>query len=341
MEVTSALRLEINLDTLRNNLAALKKLTPARVCAVVKADAYGHGTGALAALTEADEFAVSSVGEALEISEITDKPINVLSSPDKTVSAEYRANVFPSVSDIADLEFTAARGAKAVNIKADTGMSRYGSPLERLGDLLKAADKLGVKIKSAFSHVYHISEAERQFERFMTGIQPLKDYIPQKHILASNFAVLPEYMHLDMVRPGIALYGYGHESVKPIAKALCGVTLVRKVSESDNIGYGVFKSGRVRKIAVLGAGYADGVRRVIGKSPRYVSINGNMCPLIGQVCMDAAMADVSGLDVKAGDTAYVLCAEYNADSIATACGTISYEVLTGFGKRVKRYYVRD
>lgn len=336
-----ALRLTVNMSVLKSNLAELKKLTSAKICAVVKADAYGHGIKALDAFDAADEFAVSSIGEACEARELTDKPINILSLPDKTVSCSYSLGIYPSVSSADDMEFVAKRGATAVNIKVNTGMNRYGAPPASLDSMLMEAKKRRLKVKSVFSHVYTLCAAEEQFEKFMKCVDSLSDYIPQKHILSSNFAVLPQYMHLDMVRPGIVLYGYGNSHVKSAITASCGITQIRDVSASENIGYGKWLSGKCRRVAVLGVGYADGFRRTACNIPRYVEIGGSLCPIAGQVCMDATMADVSGLNVSVGDEARIIGSLYGCEALATSYGTICYEVLTGFSRRVRREYIGE
>ncbi len=340
-EVILALRLKVDMSVLKNNFAVLKKLTTAKVCAVVKADAYGHGLPAIQAFDDADEFAVSSIGEAYEMRDITDKPVNILSLPDKTVPCSYRSGIFPAVCSEDDIEFISSRGARAVNIKLNTGMNRYGAEPEELEALLFAAGKKRVAVKSVFSHIYSVSAAEEQFEKFMKCVSPFSDYIPQKHILASNFTILPQYMHLDMVRPGIVLYGYGHSCVTSAVTAVCGITQIREVRANENIGYGIWRSGKRRKVAVLGAGYADGLRRTVDNIPRYAEICGFLCPLVGQVCMDAAMADVSGLNAKVGDEARIIGSMYGCEALAASYGTICYEVITGFSKRVKREYIYE
>ncbi len=305
---------------------------------MVKADAYGHGLRAIEAFSDADAFAVSSIGEALEVREYTDKPIDILSSPDRTAPHVYPEGVFPSVSSADDVAFVAAFGATQINVKVNSGMNRYGADKNDLPELFRSAERAGLKIRSAFSHIYDISAAEEQFARFMRDIAPYASVVPQKHILSSNFAVLPAYMHLDMVRPGIVLYGYGHGLTESAITATCGVTCVREVSANENIGYGIAPSGKARKIAVLGAGYADGCRRIQNGAPRYVEIGGMLCPVVGQICMDAMMTDVSGLDVRVGDTATVLGTNYGCESVAASADTICYEILTGIGKRVPRLY---
>ncbi len=331
--------LTVDLSVLKNNLKALKRMTRASVCAVVKADAYGHGIKVVKSLSDADEFAVADISEAYELKELTDKPVNILSAPDKTAKRSYPAGVYPTVATAHDVDYVAGFGAKAVNVKVNSGMNRYGVNPSEFESLLFYLKRSELKIKSVFSHIYDLSAAQNQFDTFMICVKPFKDYIPQMHMLSSNFTVLPEYMSLDMVRAGIVLYGYGHECVHSAVTLTCGVTQVREVNEYDNIGYGISLSGKKRKIAVLGAGYADGIRRITNNSPRYVIIGENLCPVVGQICMDATMADISGLDVKAGDTAVLMGEGYGAESVAASYGTICYEVLTSVGKRVKREYV--
>ncbi|MDE6398114.1 MAG: alanine racemase, partial [Clostridiales bacterium] len=302
------------------------------------ANAYGHGLNAIEAFSAADEFAVSSIREALDICERTDKPVNILSLPDKTVECRYDAGIYPSVATREDIEFAAARGARSVNIKLNSGMNRYGAEPTRLGELLRATERARLSVKSVFSHIYDTAEAVRQFSVFMESVHPYRDSIPQKHILSGNFVRLPSYMHLDMVRPGLVLYGYGHECVQPAIRAVCGITQVRRVCKGENIGYGQWKSEIDRTVAVLGAGYGDGVRRIAGNTPRYVEIGGRLCPIVGQICMDAMMADVSGLAVKAGDAAIVLGRLYGCEAVAVACDTIPYEICTAVSARVQRFY---
>lgn len=337
-----ALKLIIDLSVLKCNLAVLKGMTQAKLCAVVKADLYGHGLGALKAFEDADEFAVSSIGEAKEICKMTVNPINILSLPDKTVNCEYGSGIVPAVATVNDIEFVSRHGATAVNIKVNSGMNRYGVSAEGFAELLRTADKHRLKIKSAFSHIYEISAARKQFSYFMNTVKPFEDFIPQRHILSSNFITLPEFMHLDMVRAGIALYGYGSENLRSAVTARCGVVQIREVTARDNIGYGICESGKPRRLAVLGAGYADGIRRICDNIPHYVEIGGNLCPIVGQVCMDATMVDISGLDVSVGDEATILGSAYGCDAAACAYGTITYEILTGMSsKRVQRVYIED
>lgn len=314
-------------------------MTSAKICAVVKADVYGLGVEALSALEEADEFAVSCPTEAQCVRAHTDKPINILSLPDFSAGGTYGPDTVPAVAAPEDVSFVRSRGATAVNVKFNSGMNRYGTSSDGLEAVLRAADALHMRVKGVFSHLYDLSAAERQFALFYESVLPLKDYFPQKHILASNFVRLPAYMHLDMVRPGIVLYGFGHESVRSAITATCGVAQVRTVSPTDNIGYGVCPSGVRRTVAVLSAGYGDGVRRLANGAPRYVTIGRALCPVVGQICMDAMMADVTGLSVQKGDTAEIVSDAYGCEAVATACDTIPYEVLTGFSQRVRREYV--
>ncbi len=314
-------------------------MTSANICAVVKADAYGHGLEALNALGDADEFAVSCLREALQVSGSTEKTVNILSLPDKTLCDKYSDTAVPAVASEDDIEFVSRFGARMVNIKINTGMNRYGADPDELNKLLSIADKYRLKVKSVFSHIYDLGAAEKQFDKFIKCVEPVKKYIPQLHILSSNFSRLPSYMHLDMVRAGLVLYGYGHEAVRGAMTASSSITQLREVKADENIGYGNCLSGKRRVVAVLGAGYADGCRRTCDNMPRYVSMGNVLCPVVGQVCMDAMTVDVSGMDVKVGDEVYIMDKYYDAEAIAVSCGTISYEILTGFGKRAVREYI--
>lgn len=329
------------MSVLRENLAALRAMTNAKICAVVKANVYGHGLDSLDAFSEADEFAVSCISEAEAVCERTDKPVNILSVPDKRGVCSYRAGMFPAVATAEDVAFAATHGCKAVNIKINSGMNRYGARPVDLESMLREADARHVAVKSVFSHIYDLSAAPRQFAAFMQCVYPLRDYIPQKHILSGNFVRLPAYMHLDMVRPGLVLYGYGHECVHPAARASCSVLQVHAVAAGENIGYGQCKSELARMVATLGAGYGDGVRRIVGNMPRYVQIGDALCPVVGQVCMDAMTVDVGGVSVRAGDEATILGDGYGCEAMATACDTVAYEILTGLSARVERRYETD
>lgn len=339
MEVIGTLRLEISISDLRKNLNALRAMTQAKICAVVKANVYGLGIGALEGLKQADEFAVSCLKEAETVCSKTNKPVNILSLPDRTVTRRYGATMAPSVASEDDIAYVARNGARHVNIKLNSGMNRFGADGSTLPDLLRACDAAHVRVKSVFSHIYDRSAAVRQFERFSAWLRPVNDYIPQKHILSGNFVALPTYMHLDMVRPGLVLYGYGHESVHPVARAVTTVLQVRNVCAGEYIGYGQWRTECDRTVAVLGAGYADGVRRIEDNMPRYVMFGESLCPVVGQVCMDALMADVTGLPVRAGDEAVICDEGYSCASIATACRTIPYEICTGWSSRVARIYL--
>ena len=312
--------------------------TEAKLCAVVKANAYGHGLPAVRALLRADEFAVATVTEAWALARFTDKPINVLSPPDLAEGGAYMPQIVPCIDNVECATFVKKKGATRVNIKVDTGMSRYGTEPKALQALLHAADEQHLRVKSVYSHLYSTASASTQFYRFREAVRPFEAYIPQKHILSGNFLRLPPYMHLDMVRAGYVLYGYGHPCVQPALRAETTVTAVKAVKKGTHIGYGEYTAEKDCVVAVLGAGYADGIRRM-SDAPRYVEINGVLCKILGQVCMDATMVDVSGLDVHVGDKVAVIGDAYGIEAAAASCGTIGYEILTGFSGRAVREYV--
>ena len=289
------------------------------------------------AMRQADEFAVATVAEAWALARFTDKPINILSAPDTQASGAYTPQLIPCIDSAEGAAFVKGRGATRVNIKVDTGMSRYGTNPKALSEVLRAADSHRLGVKSVFSHLYSLSSASTQFYRFCEAVKPFAAFIPQKHILNSHFVRLPAYMHLDMVRAGYLLYGYGHPCVQPALRAETTVTAIKAVKKGTHIGYGDFTAEKDCVIAVLGAGYADGIRRITD-APRYIEIGGVLCPILGQVCMDATMVDISGLSVRVGDTATVIGGPYGIEAAAASCDTIGYEILTGFGERAVRVY---
>lgn len=336
----------VNLAVLRQNLVQLKRRTPAKMCAVVKADAYGHGLCQVAACLnkDADEFAVATKAEADNLVQcgIT-KPITILGCVDKTVFSPYVANVTPTVAHADDVQFLAAHNYRgAVAVKLNTGMNRIGVRPDDFKALYADIVAADMQVKSVFTHFYNSNDEEatlKQFDAIRLVQRAYFSLVPQFHCCASNFLTLPEYMHMDMVRVGISLYGYGHPCVRPAMKVTTTVLQVLSVKAGEAVGYGTYTVPCDCTVAALRVGYGDGYRRKTDGEPRYISINGYLCPILGQICMDICMADVSGIPVHAGDTAVLLDADTSCEALAASYGTIPYEVLTSFTSRAERIYV--
>jgi alanine racemase len=362
---------EVSLSALRANCRRARALVGADVAvmAVVKADAYGHGAVAAArAFLEAGAAAlgVSTVeeGAALRAAGVA-APVVVLGG---AFPGEEEAVVGHDLAVAAwDVEATRrlaavarARGRTAsVHVKIDTGMTRLGLDVGRVRAFGEAVGGLGgVRVTGAFSHLasadaVDTASAQAQFERFRAAVAALAEAgVRPAHVhLANSAAVLgaPE-AHFTMVRPGLMLYGYapaphlGTEgTLEPAMRLVTAVAQVRQVAPGTAVGYGgTFVTTRPSTIAVLPIGYADGYHRLASNRAR-VLVRGERVPVAGRVCMDHTMADVTGLDVRAGEPVVVFGRQgrtaIGADELGGWCETIAYEVLTAVGRRVPRRHV--
>ncbi len=366
-------RAEVNLDAIANNIkAARKNLKPdTKLCAVVKANAYGHGAIPVAiTCVEAgvDYFAVALVQEAVELREagIT-KPILVLGAmPVRPSMADIcvRFNISHAVFDEERLnllnEAGLRRGKKAkIHLALETGMHRIGIKIEEVAAFAEKVKQMkGVEVVGAFSHfsaadVEDKSYADFQYAQFMKGIQALEAAglkIPIKHICNSaGIAELPQYQ-LDMVRLGITLYGSLPSDIKepymdyrPVMSFKTQIAFVKTLPAGRDIGYGrTFTTQRESRIATVPVGYADGVSRHLSNKGCMV-VRGKRAPIVGRVCMDQIMLDVTDIpDVAVGDDVIIYGGpELPVEEVAAAAGTISYELFCVLHPRVPRVYVRD
>ena len=359
---------EIDLSAITHNVREIKKsLRPGvKFCAVVKADAYGHGAVAVARTVlsaGADRLAVAILGEAIELREAGFlAPIQVLGyTPPhqaRTVAVYDIAQTVYSMDGVRALAAAGVETGKPVklHIKIDTGMGRIGIGPEEAGDFAAAVAAMsGVEIEGVFSHFATAdaddkSYAYEQYGRFEEALERIKAKgidIPIKHIANSAATLEMPDTHLDMVRPGIILYGlWPSPEVKQnmtLVPAMClkaRIAYVKNVPAGSGISYGrSYIAATESKIATLPIGYADGWTRLLsGRTD--VLINGSRAPLVGRICMDQCMADVTDIaDVKDGDTAILFgTPALTTDEVADILGTINYELVCLVGKRVPRVY---
>ena len=373
MQPDRGTRAVVNLDAIVNNIkAARKNLAPGtKLCAVVKANAYGHGAIPVAVTcmeAGVDYFAVALVQEAVELREagIT-RPILVLGAmPVRPSMADIcvRFNISHAVFDEERLnllnEAGLRRGKKAkIHIALETGMHRIGVKIEEAAAFAEKVKKLeGIEVEGAFSHFSAAdgpdkSYADFQFAQFMKGIQAMEAVglqIPIRHICNSaGIAELPQYQ-LDMVRMGITLYGSLPADIKepyrdyrPVMVLKTQVAFLKTLPAGCDIGYGrTFTTKKESRIATIPMGYADGVSRHLSNKGCMV-VRGKRAPIVGRVCMDQIMLDVTDIpDVAVGDDVIVYGGpELPAEEVATTAGTISYEMFCVLHPRIPRIYVRD
>lgn len=362
---------EVNLDAISRNFDELKnKIGPTvKTMAVVKADAYGHGSVAVAKTLQkkADYFAVATLDEGILLRrEGIDNPILILgyTSP---LEYEYllEHSIIPTIYNIEEAEILSSvarkMGKKAViHIAVDTGMSRIG--FMHGDEAVKAVKDISllesIEIEGIFSH-YSTADscdksfAKKQTQRFDELISRLENeniFIPIKHI-CNSAATIDFENHYGMVRLGIALYGlYPSDEVDktkvnltPAMEVISHVIHVKTIEKGTGVGYGQFYvANEKRTIATVAIGYADGFNRCLtGKG--YVLIKGKKAPLVGKVCMDQIMVDVTDIpDVGVGDKVIILGKsgkeEITAEEFGKMANSFSYEVICTFMPRVKRVY---
>lgn len=373
---------EINLDNIAHNISEIRKKIGAdtKLLAVIKADGYGHGYKEVARVAVdngADFFGVASADEAMQLRKNGfETPILILGP---VIESEYKDvienNIAIPVFDrqtAKNISSVAEKiGKKAIiHIKIDTGMSRIGYVADGLeGTADRIAEEVvyltslpNIVAEGIFTHFAKADEPESdftdiQYERFVSVCEAVKSRgvdIALRHCCNScGIMNYPQY-HLDMVRSGIITYGYypydGADkeglSILPAMQLKATVTDVKRIGGGVGVGYGgTYVTEHPIDIATFSIGYADGYFRSLS-SKGEVIVGGNIANVIGRVCMDQTMADVSGIkNIKIGDEVILFGTDGNntitVDSVAAKAGTINYEVLSVVGKRVPRVYIKD
>ena len=361
-------RLEINLNGCQANYKYFRSRLEdkTKLLVLVKANAYGHGAVEFATLMEdagADYLAVAYPVEGIELRQAGIKsPIIVLTAGTDSFEQIVNYGLEPGIPNLCSLKELCSvlekRGLHGfpVHIKIDSGMHRLGfmtDELKELEDFLK--DCPYVKVKSIYSHLAAADDpscdefTEGQVSLFKNNADRLSEaigYRPMYHILNSaGIERFPQYQ-FDMVRLGIGIYGVsaipGNE-LAPVASFKCKVLQVKTLAPSDGtIGYG--RHGKIAPegttIATIPVGYADGVDRHLSCGKGRFSINGHRVPTIGNICMDMSMLDVTGVDVKVGDTVTIFGEDPTITELATVLGTIPYEILTSVPRRIERIIVK-
>ena len=362
-------RLEINLDGCLDNYKYFRsKLQDStKLLVLVKANAYGHGAVEFASLMEdagADYLAVAYPVEGMELRQAGIKaPIMVLTAGTDSFEQIINYGLEPGIPNIYSLrvlcEVLRKRGMRdfPVHLKLDTGMHRLGFMTEELDELLAfLKDCPQVKVKSVYSHLAAADDPScddftlGQIELFRKNADRLSEavgYKPLYHILNSAGIERFTQYQFDMVRLGIGIYGVSAipgNNLCPVASFKCKVLQVKTLAPGDGtIGYG--RHGKIAPegtvIATIPVGYADGVDRHLSCGNGRFTVNGHIVPTIGNVCMDMCMLDVTGLNVKVGDTVTIFGENPTITELAGILGTIPYEILTSVPRRIRRIVVRD
>ena len=365
---------QIDLDALAHNYEVLRRrIGPeVRFLGVVKADAYGHGAVQVARTLQelgADYLAVSSADEAMELREngIT-MPVLILGhTPKEEVPLLIGHHITQAVTCQAKaLEYSqeAVRcgGTLRVHIKVDTGMSRLGflTAGEHFGtgvEAICAACRLpGLEAEGIFTH-FAVAEPDEesrrytlgQFGLFMRVIEAAEGQLGHKFAIrhcanTGAVACYPE-MYLDMVRPGLLLYGYGgfaeELGLRPVMTLKTAVSTIKTYPPDTTVSYGrIFRTTRTTRMGVVPVGYADGLMRCLSNRFSMMTADGP-APQRGRICMDMCMIDLTDRpEVQVGDEVEIFGPENSVDTLAQIAGTIPYELTCAVSKRVPRVYLR-
>lgn len=357
---------EIDSGALRRNAAALvAHVGPdVRVMAMIKANGYGHGALLAARAFMAGGAAwlgVSSPEEALQVRRAgIDAPLLIVGWSHPSHHQELiRAGVDMTVFDVDTIRATddAARAlgtAARVQVKVDTGMNRLGVPAAGLVGIAEELSRRShLDVTGIFTHFADadgddLSFTHQQHDRFLRTIAPLRARWPEALVHCSNSAAtlrLPGTWH-DLVRPGLALYGYPPVAtslkLEPALTMAACITQVKWIDAGDAVGYGcTWSAPRRSRIATVGAGYADGIQRLQAQGG-VVLVDGQRCPIVGRVSMDQITVDVTDVSsVRQGDEAVIIGGGrggrwLGADDVAATAGTVAYEVLCAVSARVPR-----
>ncbi|MGG7035207.1 MAG: bifunctional UDP-N-acetylmuramoyl-tripeptide:D-alanyl-D-alanine ligase/alanine racemase [Flavobacterium sp.] len=368
-EKTHETVLEINLNALSHNLNYFKsKLKPeTKLMVMVKAFGYGSGGFEIAQLLEYHKVdylgvAFADEGIALKTAGIN-LPIMVLNPETTSFAAIIQYNLEPEIYSLkglnAFLKIAEQKNLKEypIHIKLDTGMHRLGFEADNVDELIAVLkDNRSVKVKSILSHMatsddlYYNEFALSQialFEELSSRMMRELSINPIRHIL--NTSGIENFVgaQYDMVRLGIGLYGISNDATEQLNLENVGtlksvISQIRTIQKGESVGYGRrFIAEKETKVATIPIGYADGISRHWGNGLGFVTIKGQKAPIVGSICMDMLMADISEINCKEGDQAIIFGKNPTVVFMAKALHTIPYEIMTSISQRVKRIFYRE
>lgn len=360
--------LEIDLNAIGHNLNFFKSKLASKVKIMVMVKAFGYGNGGLEIAKLLEHHQVDYLGVAFTDEGIALKnggvkvPIMVLNPESTSFSAIIQYQLEPEIYSLKGLnsflKIAQEQNLKdfPIHIKIDTGMHRLGFEENNLQELITTLKgNSSVKIKSILSHMA-TSDDKNHYEFALSQIKLFKKLSselitqlqidPILHILnTSGISNFPE-AQFDMVRLGIGLYGVSNDAneqkyLDNVGTLKSLISQIRTIPKGDSVGYGRrFMATETTKIATIPIGYADGISRLWGNEVGYVRINNQKAPIVGSVCMDMLMVNVSGIDCNEGDDVIIFGESPTVTEMATALHTIPYEILTSISQRVKRVFFR-
>ena len=362
--------LEIDLNALERNIQYLKsRLKPTTwFLAVVKASSYGNNSQAIATHIQkkklANYFAVAYTSEGIALREagIT-LPILVLHPQPIHFDAILKYELEPTLYSqrITHLFLEYAKEHKLnkypVHLKCNTGLNRLGFDISEIDEVLNLLkDNSAVKVKTAYSHLAASEDmnedefTKNQIKAFVAFQDKINKALPHKVIYhqcnTSGILNYPQ-AQFDMVRCGIGMYGFANDTklqpyFTPITTLKSVISQIHTLQIGDSLGYNRgYIADHITKTATIPVGHADGINRIYGKGKGFVFINGKKAPIIGNVCMDMILVEVTDIACKEGDEVIVFDKEHTAEVLAESAGTISYELITSMAHRIRRIYIEE
>jgi alanine racemase len=354
---------EIDRNALRHNLGVFReRIGGAEILAVVKANAYGHGLAGVAEAVANDVqlFGVANLEEALALRKAgLAHPVIILGPalPGER-KAIVRDGFIPTISGTEEGKAFAEIGPVAINFKVDTGMGRMGVPEREWLVAFKAVSALpNIQVHSISTHMPVSNEdaayTREQLVRFREVVEKFRAEVPgnyKAHVLQSAGTLAFNDTPHEIVRAGVMLYGISplpefQKLLRPAMTWKTAIALLRDMPAGHGISYGrTFITPREMRVATVSAGYADGYPRHASNRDAAVLVHGKRCPLLGRVTMDLMMIDVSEIpDAAVGDEVVLMGRqgdeEISAEELAERAGTITWEIITRIGSRVRRVYV--
>ncbi|MBS9461387.1 alanine racemase [Flagellimonas sp. 389] len=367
MDKVGETTLQIDLAALEHNYKFLKsRLAPqTKFLAVVKAFAYGSDMVTIAKKMEelgADYFAVAYVNEGILLRNAgVTTPILVLHPQPINFGEVIEHCLEPSLYSpkILTLFLAVAKEKNQtdypVHIKFNTGLNRLGFRENDIDSIvLQLKNRQELKVTSIFSHLAASEDKSEKafsqkqittFQKISVALNNKLGYVPFRHLLNTSGILNYPEAQFEMVRSGIGLYGYGNdkafdEQLKPVATLKTIISQIHKIQPNESVGYNrAFTPKNHRRTATLPLGHADGIGRQYGNERSYVFVNGEKASIIGNVCMDMIMIDVTNIDCNEGDEVLIFGPNNSAESFATSANTIAYEILTAISPRVKRVII--
>ncbi|ASW43725.1 alanine racemase [Clostridium isatidis] len=375
MDLLNPMWAEINIDNLIFNINQIKmKAKNSEIIGVVKANAYGHGAIEISKIlinNGIKKLAVANVVEGIELREngINTNIMLLGLSTNISIPSILKYNLEPTVSSY---EFAYALNDEAkklnktinIHIAIDSGMGRIGfrNKDESIEEIEKIFLLSNIKVESIFSHFSTADAKDKSYSyeqmniynKILNDLEARNIKLPKKNLSNSAAIIDLEETHFNYIRPGIILYGYypsnevrkDNFEIRPVLTWKTKVIYIKEVEENQYIGYNKsYKTSKKTKIATIPVGYADGYSRGLSNKGKVI-INGKFAPIIGNICMDQFMVDVTDIDdIKLEDEVILLGAagdiKFDADDMAKLLNTISYEILCLIGRRAPRIYLKN